>query len=212
MKPKIYLDMDGTLVDFVLQVNKCGFWRKDNENKVDWKKVKAMGPRFWSEMDWVYGAEDAFHKLHEMEAQGLCELYILSSIDFEEGREGKKQWIKSHTIFPLEKVIFVQEPEDKANYAAPDAILIDDRNKSLKPFEKAGGYSINVNFGWGHGWETVLVKVKLLLSGLSFTDNKIIDTFEKDDNKYELTEKICDDDLQIVEIVNKTENTLDFKL
>ena len=43
---KIYLDMDGTLVDFVSQVNKCGFWRKDKENKVDWKKVKAMGSSY----------------------------------------------------------------------------------------------------------------------------------------------------------------------
>ena len=59
----IYLDMDGTLVDFVSQVNKYGFWRKDKENKVEWKKVKAMGPRFWSEMDWMPGAEEALKKL-----------------------------------------------------------------------------------------------------------------------------------------------------
>ena len=40
-KAKLYLDMDGTLVDFVSQVNKYGYWRTDKENKVDWNKVKA---------------------------------------------------------------------------------------------------------------------------------------------------------------------------
>lgn len=48
---KKYLDKDGTLVDFVSQVNKYGFWRKDRPDKVDWDKVKAKGHDFglrWS--------------------------------------------------------------------------------------------------------------------------------------------------------------------
>ena len=114
---KLYLDMDGTLVDFVAQVSAHGFWRKDKANKVDWAKVKAMGVRFWAEMDWINGAEEAFRKLQELESQGKFELYILSSIDFESGREGKRQWILQHTDFSLEKVIFCIEPEEKANWA-----------------------------------------------------------------------------------------------
>ena len=145
---KIYLDMDGTLVDFVSQVNKCGFWRKDKENKVDWKKVKAMGTLFWSEMNWMPGAEDAFKKIQELESQGKIELFILSSIDFEEGREGKKQWIQQNTNLPLNKVIFVLEPEDKAQYADSDTILVDDRQKSLGPFEAAGGIIIPFTGDW----------------------------------------------------------------
>ena len=145
---KIYLDMDGTLVDFVAQVTKYGFWRKDKENKVDWKKVIAMGPRFWSEMDWMPGAENAFRKLQELEEKGDYELYILSSIDFEEGRRGKLEWIKKHTNFPLEKVIFCMEPEDKANWADKDSLLIDDRKKSLEPFAAAGGKIIEFTGDW----------------------------------------------------------------
>ncbi len=117
----IYLDMDGTLVDFVSQVNKYGFWRKDRPDKVDWDKV--MEPRFWAELEWMPGAEEAFLKLQRMEKEGAFLLYILSSIDFEEGRKGKRQWILQHTDFPLEKVIFCLEPEDKAKW------LIDDRKK-----------------------------------------------------------------------------------
>ena len=43
--------MDGTLVDFVSQINKYGYWRKNKPNKVDWDKVIAEGPKFWAEMD-----------------------------------------------------------------------------------------------------------------------------------------------------------------
>jgi len=66
----IYLDMDDTLVDFDSQVNKYGFWRKDRPDKVDWDKVKVMGPRFWAEMEWMPGAEEAFLKLQRMEKEG----------------------------------------------------------------------------------------------------------------------------------------------
>ena len=140
--------MDGTLVDFVSQVNKYGFWRTDKENKVDWKKVKAIGPRFWAEMDWMPGAEEAFTKLRELESQKKLALYILSSIDFEDGRIGKTDWIKEKTNFPLEKIIFCLEPEDKAKWADKNSWLIDDRKKSLEPFSVAGGNIIEFSGDW----------------------------------------------------------------
>ena len=152
---KFYVDMDGTLVDFIAQINKTGFWRKDRPEKVDWDKVIARGPEFWNEMDWMPGAEEAFKELQRMEKEGAFELYILTSIDFDEGREGKKLWIKSHTDFPLEKVIFVQEPEDKANFACESAWLIDDRKKSLEPFSKKG----NIIEFTGY-WNNTLVEVR----------------------------------------------------
>ena len=148
MRMKLYLDMDGTLVDFVSQVNKYGFWRSDKENKVDWKKVKAMGPRFWSEMDWMPEAEIWFQNFLEWNKDGLLELYILTSIDFEEGRKGKQQWIKNHVELPLKNIIFVSEPEDKAKYASFDSWLIDDRKKSLEPFQAAGGNVIEFIGDW----------------------------------------------------------------
>ena len=94
------------------------------------------------------GAKAAFETLQKHAAQGLFELYILSSIDFHEGREGKRQWIKTHTNVPLKNVILVQEPEHKAIYADSNRILIDDRKKSLEPFKKAGGNTIEFTGNW----------------------------------------------------------------
>lgn len=145
---KLYIDMDGTIVDFISQVNRYDFWRKDKENKVDWKKVKAMGPRFWAEMDWIPNASTYFNWLYNWKNEKVFELYILSSIDFEEGREGKRRWIQKNTNFPLENVIFVENPEDKAEYATLDSWLIDDRKKSLEPFKKAGGNIIEFKGDW----------------------------------------------------------------
>jgi 5'(3')-deoxyribonucleotidase len=136
---KLYVDMDGTLVDFVTHITEHDFWRKDKPDKVDWDKVIAEGPAFWSKMNWFPGAENAFARLMELDEKGKLDLFILSSIDFEEGIEGKRQWIQKKTAFPLDKAIFVTEPEDKARYAAPDSWLIDDRKKSLEPFVAAGG-------------------------------------------------------------------------
>lgn len=145
---KVYLDMDGTLVDFVSQINKYEYWRKDKPNKVNWDKVIAEGPKFWAEMDWMSGAKEAFEKLQEYTAQGIFELYILSSIDFDEGREGKKLWIQKNTTMSLENAIFVLEPEYKDQYANENAYLIDDRKKSLEPFSAAGGNSIEFTGDW----------------------------------------------------------------
>lgn len=156
---KLYLDMDGTLVDFITQINKYGFWRADKTNKVDWKKVIGKGPEFWNEMDWMPGAKEAFEELQKYAAQGFFELYILSSIDFEEGIEGKKMWIKSHTTLPLENAIFVLEPEYKDQYANPDAWLIDDREKSLEPFKAAGGNTIKFSGDWSKTVEVLIGKI-----------------------------------------------------
>ena len=92
------------------------------------------------------GAEEAFNKLLELESQKKLVLYILSSIDFEDGRKGKTEWIKEKTNFPLEKVIFCLEPEDQ--WADKDSWLIDDRKKFLEPFATADGNIIEFTGTW----------------------------------------------------------------
>ena len=101
-------------------------------------------------MDWMPGAEYFFYELNDLSKEENFEVYILSSVDFQQGIDGKIQWIKEHTDFPLEKVIFVTEPEDKDQYAASDAFRIDDRKKSLEPFAAAGGNALELSGDWDY--------------------------------------------------------------
>ena len=205
MANKLYLDMDGTLVDFVSQVNKYGYWRKNKSNKVDWDKVIAEGPKFWAKMDWMPGAKEAFETLEYYASEGFFELYILSSIDFDEGREGKELWINSHTNFPLENVIFVLEPEYKDRYANKNAWLIDDREKSINPFFDAGGNTILFIGDWNKAlndlkkvkYELIyrnknILKYKYYSYGIFSTASGIIDV-KLDELAFELRKLAPDD-------------------
>ena len=70
---KVYIDMDATLVDFAAQVTKLGLWRKNKPDKVAWDKVIKIGPSFWSEMEWMPGAENAFNELRSLSEKGVHE-------------------------------------------------------------------------------------------------------------------------------------------
>lgn len=153
---KLYLDMDGVLVDFLGHVEKCQFFRKNG--KVDWDKVIDKGPQFWNEMEWMPGAEKTFSELISLSESGKVELFILSAVNFPTGVEGKKLWIQTHTKFPLENVIIVSHSEDKSKYASPDSILVDDREKCLIPFKEAGGKVILFK-----NWDETLEEIKQVL-------------------------------------------------
>ena len=153
---KLYLDMDGVLVDFLGHVEKCQFFRKNG--KVDWDKVIDKGPQFWNEMEWMPGAEKTFSELISLSESGKFEIFILSAVNFPTGVEGKKLWIQTHTKFPLENVIIVSHSEDKSKYASPDSILVDDREKCLIPFKEAGGKVILFK-----NWNETLEEIKQVL-------------------------------------------------
>lgn len=153
---KIYLDMDGVLVDFLGHVEKCQFFRKNG--KIDWDKVIEKGPQFWNEMNWIPGAEAAFNELFSLYESGTIQLYILSAVNFPTGVEGKKLWIKNHTKLSLEKAYIVSHSEDKAKYADLDSILVDDREKCLIPFSEAGGKVIHFK-----NWDDCLKEIRQVL-------------------------------------------------
>jgi hypothetical protein len=63
--------------------------------------------------------------------------------DISQGTEAKRQklvWLKKHNI-PY-KANFVRNKEEKAEYATPKSILIDDSIGCITPFNKAGGNGI----------------------------------------------------------------------
>jgi hypothetical protein len=57
-----------------------------------------------------------------------------------EAKHQKQNWLDKHNI-PY-KANFVRSKEEKANYASPTSILIDDSVGCIDPFNAAGGHGI----------------------------------------------------------------------
>ena len=141
---KIYVDLDGVLADFNRELKRLGFSEQQfaadpKRKKVFWQLIGAMakrGEQFWGVM---YPLPDAaklwqYVKPHSPE--------ILSAT----GHVGnavpeKREWC-AHYLGADVTVNLVRRSGDKAQYANPHSILIDDRSKCIDPWVAAGGIGI----------------------------------------------------------------------
>jgi hypothetical protein len=67
----------------------------------------------------------------------------MGTFDPAQGAEAKRQklvWLRKHNI--TYKANFVRSKQEKANYATPESILIDDSVGCIDPFVRAGGHGI----------------------------------------------------------------------
>ena len=141
---KIFVDLDGVLVDFDKQAERIGFPRDMLETKDKqirgkfWQTIGWMaknGKPFWGNMDPMPDAMQLWSYLKKYNPE------ILSATgDIGNPTEEKHEWVKRHLGNP--KVNLVRKSADKAEFAAPNHILIDDRNKALGPWTAAGGVGI----------------------------------------------------------------------
>jgi hypothetical protein len=83
-------------------------------------------------MEWLPGADRLWEELKKFEPTILT-----SPTRHKSSVEGKKEWLEKN----LPGVPYKIE-QDKEKYAAPDAILIDDREKNIKKWEEKGGVGI----------------------------------------------------------------------
>ena len=148
-KYKIYVDMDGVLVDFLKGIEKLlGHKHSEEKYKRDkhyrnrfWKVVrdydKVDGQDFWLELDKLPDAMELWNyvKKHDPE--------ILTAAGTIKGAgEQKKEWIKTELGSKI-KTNVVTHSEDKGpQFGKENAILIDDMQKSIDPWVKAGGIGI----------------------------------------------------------------------
>lgn len=140
MIDKIFLDMDGVIVDFRGQCEKYNCIQGTN---VDWKIVHEGGSDFWANMEWTtFGniSGQTFYKwLARFCKEEEIELYILSAVNFNDGKIGKIDWLKKNTNFDLHHVIITPTGASKALYADETSVLIDDWIKNKGPWESKKG-------------------------------------------------------------------------
>lgn len=157
MNPKIYLDMDGVIADFVggslklhgktippkeIQwnfMNQVGF--NGGGDPAFWKPLES--PDFWANLDVLPDGEALFRYL--VKAVGVEHIGILSSGLCPGSCDGKRTWLRRH--FPaLEKSALFGTVKHMA--AAPCKILIDDHEANVDGFRAAKGKGVLIPRPW----------------------------------------------------------------
>lgn len=135
----LYLDMDGVLADFNKE------YTKFDPKKEDRKKFRdsVMNHKIFTRLDFMPDTQELLNhvsRLQGVDVQILTSMGTHDPLQGNEARTQKQQWLDKHNI-PY-KANFVRNKEEKAQYATPTSILIDDSVGCISPFIRAGGHGI----------------------------------------------------------------------
>ena len=137
-KYKIYVDMDGVLVDFDGGYEKLtGMTTKEADEKGPeffWKPISKAGAKWWITLKWMPDGKQLWDYVKKYNPE------LLSAPSREEAsRMGKRVWVKRE--LPGVKLI-LRSADKKQEFASPNSILIDDREKNIEQWKNAGGIGI----------------------------------------------------------------------
>lgn len=146
---ELLIDMDSTIVDFVKKaVEMAGFTPEDEDPsnkhlKAEFWKIIAeksrKGEKFFAAMDPLPDA----HILWDFIKKYPHRICTATGSKIANPAHEKREYLIKHYGYEVSNnAIFVRSAEDKALYAAPNRILIDDRKKAINPFIEAGGIGI----------------------------------------------------------------------
>ncbi len=143
-RPIIYFDLDGVLADFdrgVFDMLGIDLSIADNEFDREAKDKVFKSDSFFINLKLMTGA----HRMVEYAKGYDADVKVLTATGYsnEDGVANQKRaWVKRH--FGDLEVHTVPKSGDKAKFAWPDVILIDDRlEKSIGPFREKGGIGIH---------------------------------------------------------------------
>lgn len=140
---KIYVDLDGVLADFAGAVKeRFGKEMAQIPKNVLWSKVQHYND---SHEPWFY----SLPKMHDADVlwqflvQNFKNIEILSASGTtpRDASGQKKAWVGEHFGWDV-KTNIVLSAKEKAAFAAPNTILIDDTARAVNPFIQAGGMAV----------------------------------------------------------------------
>jgi DNA-directed RNA polymerase subunit RPC12/RpoP len=137
-KYKIYVDMDGVLVDFDGGYEKLtGITTREADKKGPeffWKPISKAGAKWWITLKWMPDGKQLWDYVKKYNPE------LLSAPSREEAsRMGKRVWVKRE--LPGVKLI-LRSADKKQEFASSNSILIDDREKNIEQWRNAGGVGI----------------------------------------------------------------------
>lgn len=141
---KLYVDMDGVVADFEAGITKLlGEPHDESQYEADskyrskmWKAVAKYKGELWYELPPM---SDAFELWNYVKRYNPEMLTATGNPQYNAGPQ-KLRWIKEK--FGNVKVNITRKATEKAQYACPQCILIDDKMKAIGPWREAGGIGI----------------------------------------------------------------------
>lgn len=144
---RIFCDMDGVLADFEKKVKEVDATYNRDEYLANSKARKSMwgaitqyqkdGGELWYELDMM---PDAMVLWEYISKYPDLEILTATGNPMYESGDQKLKWVKER--LGNVKVNLVRKSADKAQFAQPNYILIDDAEKSIGPWTAAGGIGI----------------------------------------------------------------------
>ena len=135
----LYLDMDGVLADFNKE------YTKFDPEKADRKRFResVLQHHIFEKLDFMPDTQELLNhvsRLHGVNIEILTSMGTHEPIQAQEAKYQKLKWLAAKNI-PY-KANFVHNKQEKAKYANPRSILIDDSVGCISPFIEAGGHGI----------------------------------------------------------------------
>ena len=143
--PRVYVDMDGVLCDFILQAKRVtGQDWTGLRSGQNWDSIRKT-KNFWTNMPWTRDGKQlwSFLKKHNP--------HILSAYSIEDPNciPGKMRWLRKEVGYTQNFMINIVRRVQKKDFAMKGsnigkrpAILIDDYPKNVQQFKAAGGIGI----------------------------------------------------------------------
>ena len=178
----IYFDIDDTLTDYS---NRLGNMIITDPETGEKRPIKASdtvdNKEFWTTAKWLPGSKEMldFAKNNFSNVEILSAVPELSKANkeltgkqfFDAPIDGKKEWLDKN-VGPI-KIIWSKSGRDKAIYATPNTVLVDDKPENIRAFEKAGGIGILMDTP-----QNAVNKLKDLLEGKDMIKEGFMDNIK----------------------------------
>ena len=168
MKPQLFLDMDGVLIDWNSGVHALhdipltpGVWPY-KLGPAGWNFHRQLGMtteqlfkgqdrKFWANLQWITDGKEILEVCEKYFDDTIC--LLTSPYDADGVVDGRKDWIKREMPKYVERHLIGAY---KTACAHPAAILIDDYEDNVQNWRKAGGIGILVPRPYNSLWSASL--------------------------------------------------------